>query len=396
MRKYLASSKDRWKFGLAIGGLIIIIISLAYTQFLTKKIAQEEENKIAQWFRAYEDLQKNPVDSIDLCDYTLHQEIITSNTTIPAILVNDQGKIEGAINYSLNKLKDTAFLAKELKEIIAEGRPPVQILDQTIYYKHSKLLTLLKYYPLFQFLLISAFVGLGYLGFSAVRRSEQNKVWVGMAKETAHQLGTPISAIMGWVEYLRTSHSEDESTQEVLKELDVDISRLDLIADRFSKIGSTPELKPLNLEENLARNLDYMRRRASKGIDFSLEVIQGTELIVPVNEHLLDWVIENLLRNSIDAIEDGKGSIHIKLCGMNQYTLIELTDSGKGIPKSDWKTIFQPGFTTKKRGWGLGLSLSKRIIEDYHGGKIFVKKSVPKTETTFVIELKPSTGAART
>jgi signal transduction histidine kinase len=244
----------------------------------------------------------------------------------------------------------------------------------------------LRYFPFVQFVLIAAFVAFGYMGFSSARRAEQNRVWVGMAKETAHQLGTPISAIVAWIEHLKLIREPDEEVQEVVGELRNDVSRLELIADRFSKIGSAPKLEPINIYEELDQCRAYMQRRASRKTAFNFPPADSPEKLVYINSHLFDWVVENLLRNALDAME-GKGSITADIYDDQDYVYADFTDTGKGIPDSKFKTVFRPGYTTKKRGWGLGLSLAKRIIEEYHNGKIFVKRSEEGEGTTFTIQL---------
>ncbi|MEL7221639.1 MAG: HAMP domain-containing sensor histidine kinase, partial [Bacteroidota bacterium] len=221
---------------------------------------------------------------------------------------------------------------------------------------------------------------------NASRRSEQNRVWVGMAKETAHQLGTPISAILAWIEHLKLVRAEDAETMEIAGELRNDVQRLELIADRFSKIGSTPKLDQINVYEEINICKDYMQRRAPRKVSFDFPSLEETPILVGINPPLFDWVIENLLRNALDAM-DGKGEIAAEVYEDNTNVYIDISDTGKGIPAANFKRVFQPGFTTKKRGWGLGLSLTKRIIEDYHQGKIFVKKSEEGKGTTFTISL---------
>ena len=233
--------------------------------------------------------------------------------------------------------------------------------------------------------LVGLYILLGYFIFNSSRKAEQNRVWAGMAKETAHQLGTPISAILGWVEYLKDSYADNADHLEVLGELTKDVDRLELVADRFSKIGSEPVLKTANLYEELVDVMEYLKRRAPKKVIFDF-VAPESDIFVQINKHLFAWVLENLMRNSLDAM-DGKGLIKC-IVGENQnYVFIELSDSGHGISGNKYKSVFKPGYSTKKRGWGLGLSLAKRIIEEYHGGKIFVKSSKPNEETIFAIHL---------
>ncbi|MEM6378083.1 MAG: HAMP domain-containing sensor histidine kinase, partial [Bacteroidota bacterium] len=255
-----------------------------------------------------------------------------------------------------------------------------------IYYKNPLILTQLQYFPIIQLLLIAFFIVFGYMTFSSARRAEQNRVWVGMAKETAHQLGTPISGIVAWIEHLRLLREDDEEVGEILDELGNDVKRLDLIADRFSKIGSEPKLETVNIFDELESSRAYMQRRAPRKVIFNFPDPHSNPLKVNINSHLFNWVIENLLRNALDAMGP-KGSISAEVSEEANFVNIDLSDTGKGIPPSKFKAVFQPGFTTKKRGWGLGLSLAKRIVEEYHSGKIFVKKSEENIGTTFRIKL---------
>jgi signal transduction histidine kinase len=381
--------KSRWKIYLAIAGAIIVAISMAYTTYLSNKLAEEERHKAALYVMAQERL--NNLDEIsaiinDSCpqpDLTLHLNILQANNTIPVIAVNDRGRVDFSVNTS-----DTsqAYLLQEVARMEADGFEPIQSTAHRIYYKESTLLRQLRYFPFVQFVLIAAFVGFGYLGFSSARRAEQNRVWVGMAKETAHQLGTPISAIVAWIEHLKLIREPDEEVQEVVRELRNDVSRLELIADRFSKIGSAPKLEPINIYQELDDCRAYMQRRASRKVEFRFPAPDEPAKTVHINPHLFDWVVENLLRNALDAM-DGKGFISAEVFDDQDFVYIDITDSGKGIPDGKFKTVFQPGYTTKKRGWGLGLSLAKRIIEEYHKGKIFVKRSEEGVGTTFTIQL---------
>ncbi len=382
--------KSHWKVYLAVAGVFIVAVSMYYTNYLVKKLEEEENKRIKIWATAQERLNMSMMDTTS--DFTLHTEILEANTTIPVILVNDGGGIDGVRNFGEEKDIDPNFLTSnelknELAQLKLEGQEPIPIEGFKIYHKQSRILILLRYFPLVQFILIGAFILFGYLGFSNARRAEQNQVWVGMAKETAHQLGTPISAIIGWIDYLKTMYENEESTQEVLSELDKDVERLNLIADRFSKIGSEPVLNPINIYEELEICRQYMQKRSSRHIVFDFPTVTNhAPLMAKINPPLFDWVIENLLRNSLDAM-DGTGKISAEVSEDANYIIIDVTDTGKGIPAAKFKTVFNPGFTTKKRGWGLGLSLAMRIIKDYHKGKIFVKKSIPNEATTFTIKL---------
>lgn len=376
--------KSRWKWYLGIAGAIIVLMSMLFTNYLTSELGEEERKRAELVLDAYNRLTEENLDPNT--DITLHLQIINSNTTIPLILATGNGKIQEYKNFT-----DTSMvhLEKELAKMQKSGIQPIEIqgFDLKLYYKQSTLLTLLEYFPILQFILITAFIIFGYLGFSAARRSEQNQVWVGMAKETAHQLGTPITAIVGWIDHLKAIKEDDEEVQEVVDELQNDVGRLELIADRFSKIGSAPELKPTNIYDELAKCQIYMQRRAPRKVDFEFpDPRANPPTEVHINPPLFDWVIENLLRNALDA-RDGQGEIRADVYEEGMYVNIDVTDTGKGIPASKFKSVFQPGYTTKTRGWGLGLSLAKRIIEEYHSGKIFVSRSEENVGTTFTIRL---------
>jgi len=378
--------KSWWKWWLALFGIIIIGISAYFTVYLTQKLSEEERNKVAQWALAQKKINDLPLTSDE--DVTLYLEILQSNTTIPVILESQLGDINAAVNFDGHD-EDLDYLAKELEAIKASGQKPIAGAEGvSIYFKKSRLLQLLEFFPFIQLLLISFFIGLGYLFFSASRRSEQDQVWVGMAKETAHQLGTPIMGIVGWIDYLKELNPEDEETNEIVTELRNDVKRLELIADRFSKIGSDPELTPSNIYDELEAIRAYMQRRAPRKMAFEFPDPNQEPIMVAVNSHLLQWVFENLIRNSIDATEKGIGTISAKVNLVGNKVEVLLSDTGSGIPPSKLKTVFEPGFSTKKRGWGLGLSLAKRIIAEYHSGKIFVKESEVGKGTTFSIQLK--------
>ena len=391
--------KSRWKWYLAGAGLLIILISMVYTQYLVNKLRVEERNRM--------DLYKRSIEIIASLDNELPEnvklfisDISKSNNNIPVILTDEQYIPQDARNFlktldslGLQTAKDTAYAQKELNAMRQNGYAPVTIqmdgkIAQYIFYKDSMILTLLKYYPVFQLILIGSFILFGYAAFSTARRSEQNQVWVGMAKETAHQLGTPITAILAWIDLLKTTHEGDENTQEIVGELEKDVNRLELVADRFSKIGSAPDLVQTDIREALERIRAYMQKRSPRKVSFDFPKMDlDNPLNVKINNHLFDWVVENLLRNALDAMETGAGKISATVSITGNFVTIDISDTGKGIPANKFKTIFQPGYTTKKRGWGLGLSLAKRIIEDYHAGQIFVKKSVVGAGTTFTIQL---------
>lgn len=387
--------KARWKLYLALAGVVIVVISAFYTKYLTDKLAEEELKKVEQLKQAYDQLSYAFEDLNATCDFTFQSTFFESNTSVPILLVGPDGYLEGK-NYGPENDTNQVFLKHKLKELKASGQKPKIITSPVgeiqLYFEHSRILKLLAYYPFVQLVLIGAFILFGYLAFSSARRAEQNRVWVGMAKETAHQLGTPISGIIAWLEHLKSLKANDEKLIEIVDELRKDVHRLELISERFSKIGSAPELEEVNVYDELEKCRKYMEPRSSRKVSFDFPGPNAGDLKVFVNPHLFEWVVENLLRNSLDAIE-GKGKITARVYDDSNYVYIDVSDTGKGIPHSKFKTIFQPGYTTKKRGWGLGLSLAKRIIEDYHKGRIFVKESELGKGSTFTIQL-PKKGQA--
>ncbi|MBP7506890.1 MAG: HAMP domain-containing histidine kinase [Prolixibacteraceae bacterium] len=378
--------KKRWKQIIFIAAILIGIGSLLYTNKLVKQVSSEERSKVERWAEATRLFATN--DDLGNEVNKFLNQVLAANNTIPIIVVDQEGNvnIDGNIKYTA-KNKDKV-LARELEKMKDHQEPIVIPLgggvEQYLYYKESSLLVKLRYYPVFQMAVIILFIAISYIAFSSARNAEQNLVWIGMAKETAHQLGTPISSLIAWVELLK----EENTDSKIISELVKDTDRLEKITERFSKIGSNPELYPENIYEVLDNSIQYLKSRVSKKIEITQNFNVKNELYVPLSASLFSWVIENLVRNSVDAIENNHGVINIDLFEKDNDVIIDVTDNGKGIAKSKFKTIFQPGYTTKKRGWGLGLSLSKRIIEIFHGGKIFLKNSEPKKATTFRIILK--------
>lgn len=493
--------KKRWKIILGIMAIVIVSISLWYSNILARQIAQDEIRNITIWADAmqnraqllqytqnfFEHIQSEERkrvellaeafkrigetdDDADALDF--YMKIIQDNTTIPVIITDDDGMItlhanleqEPAISHLEGNLKEEftkydpvsvrfyaddyiyvyykdsktftqlreylenlerSFLAEVLansasvpvivtdtsaKHVVAYGnidagiardnKALMKLVDEMasenkpietqfltgprlVFYKSSHILTQLKYYPYFQFGVIAVFIGVAYLLFSTARRSEQNQVWAGLAKETAHQLGTPLSAIMAWIELLKMKGVDAETTAEMEK----DVQRLQVITERFSKIGSAAVLKPLNIVEEIENAAEYLQSRTSKKISLKTHFPESREIMVPINPQLFGWVIENLWKNATDAIS-GNGSIKIVVSEEPRHAIIDFCDSGKGIPKSNFSTVFNPGYTSKQRGWGLGLSLARRIIEDYHRGKIFIRSSTLGKGTVFRIVLK--------
>ncbi len=375
--------KRQWKLILVLFAVIIGFLSLAYTNRLVKQLKVEEKLKIELWAEATMAIANNEDFNTDINFYL---KVITNNTTIPVILVDDNDSIISANNFSKKQLANPKYLRDKLHKI-KEERDPILIklegeAENRIYYSDSTILRQLIIYPYVQLAIITLFILLAYMAFSNARNAEQNQVWVGMSKETAHQLGTPISSLMAWLDILEQS----EENAPYLSEMGKDIDRLQMIAERFSKIGSKPDLQLTDLVRTLEAALNYMKTRTSKNVGFITNLETLPEVIVPLNKSLFHWVIENLIKNAVDAME-GKGTITITLTDYAKEVTLEITDTGKGIAKNKQKAIFNPGYTSKDRGWGLGLSLAKRIIEQYHGGRIFVAASEINQGATFKILL---------
>ena len=376
------TQKQRWKILLLIAALLIGTASLWYTNRLVKKLSVEERKKIELWSEATRRLAD--ISEIN-SDINFLSIVISNNNTIPVIWADDKFEVISYRNLDSLKALDKGYLQKQVG-IMRLEHTPIEIkigkkLKQYILYKDSDLLVRLRFYPFFQLGVIALFLFVSYLAFSTSRKAEQNQVWVGMAKETAHQLGTPLSSLMAWLELLRMRGMSIEYTSEIEK----DIQRLQTITERFSKIGSAPALSKVNVYEVLTRSVDYIKTRSSPSVEFVIDA-PNVEVFAPMNVPLFEWVIENILKNALDAMS-GKGKISLIITDQQQFVYIDITDTGKGIPKATYRTIFKPGYTTKNRGWGLGLSLSKRIIEEYHDGQIFVKSSEMNKGTTFRIVL---------
>jgi len=315
-------------------------------------------------------------------------EVVENAVAVPVIITDSTGsQIIMSGNLEGGNTQDSVFLVNTLAQMASENEPIEIVLTGSekryIYYKSSSLQIQLRVYPYVMFGVIGLFLMIAYVLFSTSRRSEQDRVWVGMSKETAHQLGTPLSSIIAWLELMKLKGIEDEALVEIQK----DIDRLENITDRFSKIGSPPSLDPVNIVDVVYNSTEYIKTRTSKKIEYDITIPGDKPIIVAVNAHLFSWVIENLIKNAIDAMS-GQGKVTILLYEEKKHVIIDVSDTGKGIPKPHFKAVFNPGFTSKKRGWGLGLSLSKRIIRDYHRGRIYVKHSYPHKDTTFRIVLR--------
>lgn len=375
------SHKKRFKLFILLGAIIIGSLSSFYTKHLVDELKLEEQKKVELWAEATR-LLVQPGNNDASIGLTL--EVLKNNTTVPVILVGKSDSIHHYRNIEVPQKNSDTYLKKQLARMKSSGKSIEIDLGggekQYLYYKTSTLLIKLTWFPILQLIIITIFVFIAYLAFNNSRKSEQNQVWVGMAKETAHQLGTPITSLMGWIDLIALKSSETESLTEVKK----DIDRLQNIADRFSKIGSKPILKEISINDVVQQSIHYLKTRSSNKVIFSINL--DADSSINGNLILLEWVFENLIKNAIDAIK-GDGKIIVSTTKLNNKVAIDIEDNGKGIPKSKFKTVFEPGYTTKNRGWGLGLSLTKRIIEDYHKGKIFVKESEPNKKTTFRIIL---------
>lgn len=435
------------KLALIASAVVIALASLLYTNHLVDRLREKEQAAIRLWAKAIEHQYKMPtenpyrdefvflerylqagehtgqlaelsperLDSLrqavqwsqlmppaDELNFVFNQIIVPNLFQVPAVITTGAAD---SIIASRNVALDSSWTDKRRQEYLLaqaekmdEKHAPITIdiygLEQVVHYGESALVQHLRIFPYVQLFFVALFVLVGYMGFSYVRRSEQNNLWIGMAKEAAHQLGTPLSSMMGWLALLKNGEQPKEQVDEAVNELEKDVGRLQRVANRFSTIGSKPQLKPTRLQPVVAGVADYIRRRIPRqGQQIELEVNVPEEIELPLNAELFEWVIENLLKNALDAIERDKGRVEVKAWRTNQKVQIEVQDTGKGIDKRQWKNIFRPGYSTKKRGWGLGLSLAKRVVEEYHGGQLTVTSSQPGEGTTFRITLKvASTG----
>lgn len=376
------------KIFLVFSAIVIAALSLIISHFLVRDLALEEHKKMEIWAEAMRSLNSTE----ENVDMALVLKVLEGNTTIPVIVLYSNGEVQTCRNIAVNektKSDSTAYIAQEAKRLRQGGKSIRIRLSQEaksdyidVLYDDSVMIKRLTTYPYVQLGVVLLFVVVAIFALLTSKRAEQNKVWVGLSKETAHQLGTPISSLMAWTEILRETYPEDG----LIPEMSKDVKRLELIAERFSKIGSKPELKEASLQETLLHVVDYMNRRTSEQV-LILTRFPDDPVCALINASLFEWVIENLCKNAVDAME-GKGSITLTLYSTARQTVLEVSDTGKGIRKKDIPRVFKPGFTTKKRGWGLGLSLAKRIICEYHHGKIYVKQSEIGKGTTFRIELK--------
>ena len=395
----LPFNKNLIRWILICAAFLLVALILWNTNTFFKNFKQEERTKMEILATALKKLNAMDLDDLD-ADFSLESQIIESNVNIPMIYTTEDNLIKGWANLNVedkntayNDLpdKDRMYLFSQLKEMQNENNQLTVTFESLsgpttlfIYYRNSDLLYKLKYYPLALLLILCLFAVVIYLVFKSSKVAEQNKLWAGMAKETAHQIGTPLSSLLGWVEILRMDNTDENTVMEIEK----DIERLNTIANRFSKIGSIPKLTRHNIVLETKKSFDYYSSRSSKLIDYHFDTDEDEKIYAMINQQLFSWVIENLVKNAIDAMQ-GKGTLRIKVSSKDgKFVQVQVKDTGKGIPKNLNRKIFEPGFTTKRRGWGLGLSLTKRIMEDYHDGKIIVEKSEMGVGTTMSVMLK--------
>lgn len=375
-----------WRTGLALLAIGIVTGTIFYSQYIARKIAADERKKVNVWVQSL----KTRATTTDASALTLTNMITSENTDIPIIETDEKDNpSNAALNLDTTLIKsDSTYLRKKVEEFKKENDPLLveiskdPLIINKYYYGDSNLLKEVRYYPIIQLVIVALFIIITLVTISTRNKSTQNQVWAGMAKETAHQLGTPLTSLQGWVEMLK----EMPGMEKIVPEMTKDVDRLKLVSDRFGKIGSTPQLEEMNVVIQVENMMNYIKRRATDKVSFSLDTGGETEIKALMNGPLFDWVVENLLKNALDAME-GKGSLQIRIYNETTKVIVDVTDSGKGISKQNISNVFKPGFTTKKRGWGLGLTLSKRIMEQYHKGELFVKHSEPGKGTTFRVVL---------
>jgi len=384
MNAKIFESRQLWTIIFILAAAGIIITTVVVSNSFSKKLAQDERNRVEIWGEAMHLLTAETVEESQYTNLILH--IIQSNNSIPVIVCDENGEVAIYDHLETPEKDSEIFLQKKVEEFKSKNTPiTIELGDdvkQYLYHDESLVLKRLTLYPYIQLAVVFLFILVAFFALISAKKAEQNKVWVGLSKETAHQLGTPISSLMAWVEYLKTK----EVDEMYLKEMGKDVKRLETVADRFSKIGSKIDMLPLNINTSVQLSYEYMCTRISSKIKIDVELPEQPSLVL-MNDSLFSWVIENLTNNAVDAI-GGQGNIIYHVESNRKKIYIDVTDSGRGIAKSRFKTIFKPGYTTKTRGWGLGLSLVKRIIESYPGGKIYVKNSEIGKGTTFRIELR--------
>lgn len=375
-----------WRTALALIAITIVTGTIFYSNYLAKKIAEEERQKVETWVEAQRTILNAPANT----NLNLASRIVIENDDIPIIETNERDSITTFLNLdSTSLLTNTRYLEEKLDEFRKLHPPIVLVLSEKpyqanhYYYGQSALQKEVRYYPIIQLVIVGLFIIITFLALQSRYQNTQNQLWAGFAKETAHQLGTPVTSLEGWLEVLR----DTPGNEQIVPEIEKDINRLKLVSDRFGKIGSIPKLEEYNLVEQVQQMMEYIKKRASGRVQFTFDTNNEKHIPAMISPPLFDWVIENLLKNALDAM-DGKGRIDIKIIDQASHIYIDVKDSGKGISKKNIDNVFKPGFTTKKRGWGLGLTLTRRIINQYHGGEIFVKHTEPGKGTTFRIVLK--------
>lgn len=376
---FLFESRQPVRYAFIAVATVIALVSLVFSNTLVKGLAKEERNKVEIWAAATELLSKSDESS----DMNLVLQILQSNKTIPVILYDKTSNTLSANNIKLPEKDTQGFLLKKTGEFAVKHDPiELEELNQSVYFDDSFILKRLQIYPYVQLLVISIFIALAFFALMSSQKAQQNKVWAGLSKETAHQLGTPISSLIAWTEYLKLKGLDPA----LINEMGKDVYRLEIIAERFSKIGSVPEIKPVVWQEAVQESVAYLEKRISWKVKLVFDFPESS-VMVQLNKSLFSWVIENLTKNAVDAM-GGEGIITYSMGDKGRYCFLDISDTGKGVSTSKFNRIFQPGFTTKERGWGLGLSLAKRIVENYHEGKIFVKQSEIGKGTTFRILLR--------
>ena len=381
------NSLFNWRSLLAVIAIGIVTGTVFYSQYIARKIADEERKKVNVWVQSL----KTRATTTDGSALALTNIITSENTDIPIIETDEKNNPSGAaLNLDTNLIKtDTNYLRKKIEQFKKENEAlSVEISTEPLiinkyYYGDSELLKEVRYYPIIQLIIVALFIIITLIAISTRNKSTQNQVWAGMAKETAHQMGTPLTSLQGWVEMLR----ETPGMEKIVPEMSKDVDRLKLVSDRFGKIGSTPQLELNDIIIQVQDMVSYIKRRSPETVAFNMDTNGETEIKAMINGPLFDWVIENLLKNALDAME-GKGTLNINIKNETAQVTVDVIDSGKGISKQNIRNVFKPGFTTKKRGWGLGLTLCKRIIQQYHNGELFVKQSEPGKGTTFRIVLR--------
>jgi len=374
--------KRIWKLFLLIGAITIGLFTLIYTDDLTNELKEEERKSVKIWMQAIKQLTESNEGDAEL---GLTLEVISQNTTIPIVIIDAQSEIIFHRNLNVSEIEDTTLIKLELEKLKKVDPFVIDLGDgelQYLYYDDSVLIKKLEWFPIIQLSVVALFIFIAYVAFNGARKAEQDQVWVGMSKETAHQLGTPTSSMLGWVDLLKMK----EENADIAIELEKDVQRLQVITDRFSKIGSKPELIEQPLVLVVEDIVAYLKRRIATNVRLNIVVGNEPYLFVNVNKVLFQWVLENLCKNAVDAIK-GNGQVDIILRKTKKHVEIDIKDNGKGLYRNQYKSIFKPGYTTKLRGWGLGLSLARRIVEGYHGGKLFVKESELGKGSTFRIIL---------